>query len=108
VAGIDEEFGTGSISGGDGGGVVDGPAFGGGAGEEVGGGVYGEGAGDIVLGAGDGEHGGVVDGVAEDCVGCVRAGGDAHTAEGFYFVFVGGDVEELVRDDAVGDFYAGG
>jgi hypothetical protein len=90
-------------------GVVDGPAFGGGAGEEVGGGVYGEGAVDAVEAAGDGEHGGVVDGVAEDGVGRGDVCCDAYMAEGFYFVFVGGDVEEVVGDEAVGgDLYAGG
>jgi len=57
------------------------------------------------LGAGYGEHGRVVDGVAEYGVGF----GDADAAEGFDFVFVGGDVDELVGDEAVGvDFYVGG
>ena len=85
-----------------GGRIVDGPGFVGGAGEEAGGGVYGEGL------AGDGEHGRVVDGVAEDGVGCVFACRDADATEGFDFVFVGGDVDEAVGDDAVNDFDARG
>jgi len=78
------------------------PGFAGGAGEQVGGGVYGEGAGNLILGAGDGEHGGVVDGVAEDGVGSVIACCDAYAREGDDFIFVGGDVEEVVGDEAVG------
>src|ERR1700749_4781551 len=83
---------------GDRGGVVDGPMFGGGAGQEAGGWVDGEGAAGSVLAARDGEHGGVVDGVAEDGGGR----GDAVAGEGGDFAFVGGDVEKLVSDEAVG------
>jgi len=85
------------FSGGDGGGVVNRPGFGGGAIEEAGAGIYGEGL------ARDGKHCGVVDGVAEDGVG----GGDADAAQGFDFVFVGGDVDEAVGDDVVVDLDAG-
>src|SRR6202034_3704799 len=92
------------LSGGYGGWIVDRPGFGGGAIEEAGAGIYGEGPAGSVLAARDGEHGRVVDGVAEDGVGC----GDADAAEGFDFVFVGGDVEEAVGDDAVVDGDAGG
>jgi hypothetical protein len=92
-----------TVSGRYGGWIVDGPALGGGAIEEAGGGVYGEGPAGSVLAARDGKHGGVVDGVAEDGVGC----GDGDAAEGFDFVFVGGDVDEAVGDDAVVDLDAG-
>src|SRR6266702_6927197 len=77
----------------DGGGVVDGPVFDGCAFEECWSWIDGEGP------AGDGEHVRVVDGVAEDCVGC----GEADTGECGDFAFVGGDIDERIGDEAVGD-----
>jgi len=81
----------------DGGREVDWPAGGGTVTEQVRRGVYGEGC------CCDGEHGGVVDGVAEDGV----RSGDPGAAEGGYFAFVGGYIEQAVGGEAIFDGDAG-